>query len=207
MGTYTSCSVMPTLDINVILSQEERIPCTFGHTSLKLGHLDASVEDNDIAEGTQVDIPMWLGEQLESNRMVAINPPKHFGKKMRDEMRAGAASVNLREFSYYFFDVGLHLAHISHDDVLRDTLEKAFTGDRYRTLTVHSLTPGTNDDASEYSQSLTSSELEILKKGLRSLQNLQNWRSSGGMALKKARVLARRDRSDADDSATKRNRK
>ena len=198
---------MPSLDINSILSEEERIPCTFGHTSLKLGHLDASAEDNDISEGTQVDIPMWLGEVFQSKSVVAINPPKHFGKKMRDEMRAGAASVNLREFSYYFFDVGLHLAHISRDDILRDTLMKAFTGDRYRALTVHSLTPGTNEDASEYSQSLTSSELEIYKKGLRSLQNLQGWRSSCGVPLKKSRVLGRRERNEGDDAAAKRNRK
>ena len=172
-----------------------------------LGYLDPSGDDIDLSEGTIVDLPMWLGEELQKKRMVEINPPKHFGKKMRDEMRAGAAAVNLREFSFYFFDVGLHLSRISRDDALKKSLRDAFVGERYQTLTVRSLTPGTTEDASEYSNTLTSSELEIFKKGLRSLQNLQNWRTADGAIIKKAAVLGRRDRTDGDDNASKRNRR
>ena len=189
---------MSSLDLNKILSEEERIPCTFTVNALKLGHLDLSAESHDLSETTQVDIPMWLGEQLSSRRVVEINPPKHYGKKMRDEMRAGATSINLRDFSHYFFDTGLHLAHISRDEQLRKVLEKAFIGERYRTLTIRSLTPGTTEDASEYCQALTSTELEIFKKGLRSLQNLQNWRTSEGALSKKKMRRARPDGAQSD---------
>jgi hypothetical protein len=80
--------------------------------------------------------------------VVKLYTPKHFGSKMREEIHAGAAAINLREYSYYFFDVGLHLSRILVDQDLRRKLRDAFVGDRYRNLTVRSLTQGGMDDIS-----------------------------------------------------------
>jgi len=192
---------MSYLDINTILCDEERIPCTFLHDSVKLGHLDSSAEEKDIAADSRVDLPVWLGEELARKNVVKLNAPKHFGAKMRDEMRAGANSINLREFSFYFFDVGLNLSRISGDVDLRRTLRSAYVGDRYRNLTVRSLTLGTSEDGlSDYTQTLTSAELLVFKEGLRSQNNLHQWRTDEGTLLRRAPVLGRRDR-DRDASS------
>ncbi len=184
---------MSYLDINIILCEEERVPCKFLHDSVKLGHLDPFAEERDISADARVELPMWLGEELAKKFMVEINAPKHFGSKMRDEMRAGASNINFRDFSFYFFDIGLLLSRIAKDDDLRRALRNAFTGERYRNLAVRSLTPGAMDDLSEYTQSLTFAEVLLFKEGLRSLQNLQNWRTSESSVLKRAPVLGRRD--------------
>jgi len=187
---------MSYLDINTILCDEERIPCTFLHDSVKLGHLDPSAEEKDITADARVDLPVWLGEELAKKNIVRLNAPKHFGTKMRDEMRAGATSINLRDFSFYFFDVGLNLSRISVDPDLRRTLRNAFVGERYRNLTVRSLTLGTSDDGlSDYTQTLTSAELAVFKEGLRSVNNLHQWRTDESTVLRRAPVLGRRDTS------------
>ena len=194
---------MSYLDIHTLLCDEERIPCTFIHDSVKLGHLDPSAEEKDIAADTRVDMPIWLGEELAKRNIVRINAPKHFGTKMRDEMRAGATSINLRDFSFYFFDVGLTLSRLSGDSDLRRRLRDAFVGDRYRNLTARSLTLGTGDDgACDYSQTLTSTELVIFKEGLRSLNNLHQWRSAESTLLRRAPVLGRRDKSTRNGTGT-----
>ena len=120
---------------------------------------------------------------------------------MREEIHAGAAAINLREYSYYFFDVGLHLSRILVDQDLRRKLRDAFVGDRYRNLTVRSLTQGGMDDISAYCQSLTSSELILFNEGIHSLQNMQQWRTTESTLLKRAPVLGRRDRTEHDESS------
>ena len=72
--------------------------------------------------------------------MIEIEIPKHFGPKMRDELRSSATHLNLRDFSHYFFDIGLRISLITKDNDLRQTLRSAFCGDRFKALISHSLT-------------------------------------------------------------------
>ena len=49
-------------------------------------------------------------------------------------MQAGASSVKLREYSFYYFEVGLKLSKLMRDIDLIRTLRKAFSGERYKSL-------------------------------------------------------------------------
>ena len=70
---------------------------------------------------------------------VDIDLPKHFERKMRDDLSASASNINLREYSHYFFEVGLSLAMAKGDNDLRVVLTKAFAGDRFDALMVQAL--------------------------------------------------------------------
>ena len=70
---------------------------------------------------------------------IDIDLPKHFGQKMRDDLSASASNINLREYSHYFFEVGLSLAMAKGDNDLRVVLTKAFAGDRFEALMVQAL--------------------------------------------------------------------
>jgi hypothetical protein len=58
----------------------------------------------------QVELPLWLASLLQKRNYVTIDMPKMFNKRSREQLDAGAASVNLREKSPHYFTVGIELA-------------------------------------------------------------------------------------------------
>ena len=93
---------MKYLDIDSILSEEERLPCNFLIDAAFLGFLNPndSEDSETLVENSRIELPLWLAVFLSEKKVVKVDIPKHFGSRMRDEIRAGAASINLREFSY-----------------------------------------------------------------------------------------------------------
>ena len=171
--------VMSYLDIDQILYEEERIPCVLQVDAYQMGFLDPSINNtnnnnnnnsnndnnnifDDLPENTRIELPLWL--VLALNNFVQIELPKHYNKKMRDEILAGADNINLKEFSNYFFEVGTNLAFKLDSDDLKVSLQHAFAGSRYRSLVMHALSSW-NDDITEFAQNLTSAENSILCKG------------------------------------------
>ncbi len=130
---------MSFLDIDLILSEEDRLPCIFRVDAFDLGHLDPSNHSSVLPMNSRLELPLWLALTLSKNNMVQMESPKHFGQRMRDEL-ASSSAVNLREFSHYFYDVGLKFCATTADEDLKRTLRVAFCGDRFHTLLVHSLT-------------------------------------------------------------------
>jgi GINS complex subunit 3 len=192
------------LDIDQILSEEERIPCLFLYDAAGMGHLDSAMQqnvNNTLPEQSRVDLPFWLGQELLRFNSVQIELPKFYGNKMRDEMRAGAVAINLREFSFFFFEVGIRLAIVLKDRDLLQHLRQAFLGERYRKIMVRALSQGSQDDLADFSQTLTSSEIAIFRAGLIATQNLHAWRSLESTVLKGSRLLgARRGGGGGSDS-------
>ena len=191
-------SISGCLDIDAILAEEERVPCTFRLKAKGLGHLDTNSEEVDVSENQRLGLPLWLANTFNQKKAVVVEAPTHFGAKMREEMKAGAESINLRDFSYYFLEVGLQVSKILVDEDLRRDIRRAFIGERYRNLTVRALTQSSLEDVSEFAQTLTSTEQNIFRGGIRSLMNIQQWRTLESSVLKKALVLGRRDGADHD---------
>lgn len=129
------------LDIDNVLAEDERVPCKFSIDADRLGHLNPSAEgENDLQKDVVVELPMWLGRAFSDRNMVSLEIPKHYGGKMRDAILAGASSINLRDFSYYYIEVGLKLSKTLRDEDLLRTMRKAFCGERFRSLCVLTLT-------------------------------------------------------------------
>jgi hypothetical protein len=131
---------------------------------------------------------MWLANKFAGKRMVDLELPKHFQRKMRDEIIAGANHINLKEFSFYFFEVGLKMAEVTDDEDLKRILTKAFSGERFRDLMVHSLSSW-NDEVSDYAQNLTNLESVIFKEGKRTSRDLHDWRLKRASLLRPSNVL------------------
>ena len=131
---------MSWLDIDTILAEEERLPCVFSTDCPTLGHLDKNNSNYGqmLPKGSRVELSLWLAESLAKKGMVEIEFPKHYGPKMRDQLNSSSL-VNLREYSPYFFDVGLRLSHLRKDTDLLRTLRTTFSGDRFKNLMGHCL--------------------------------------------------------------------
>jgi hypothetical protein len=138
--------------LDQVLSEEERIPCIFLTDVADLGFLDTSgnfhhnqlnnnhsVVNTTLSAGSKVELPLWLARDLSRHGFVTIEMPKHYDKKMRDAIAASATGLNLREFSPYYFEVGMIIANEKRDNDLKSTLRIAFSGDRFPDLMVHSL--------------------------------------------------------------------
>ena len=129
------------LDIDNVLAEDERIPCKFMIDVDHLGHLNPTAEvENDLQKDAVVELPFWLGREFSDRNMAKLELPKCYGSKMRDIILAGAASVDLRDHSHYYFDVGLKLSKILGDEDLLRTMRRAFCGERFRSLCVLTLT-------------------------------------------------------------------
>lgn len=50
-------------DVDAILTDNVKVPCTFEIAVPGLGYLESSTE-SDIRKGTRVDLPLWLAEML-----------------------------------------------------------------------------------------------------------------------------------------------
>jgi GINS complex subunit 3 len=131
---------MAHLDVNLLLSLEDRVPCVFKLEVPALGFLDPSNDQSHLPAGARVELPLWMAHSLMQRKMVTMELPKHFDKKMRENIAAGALNLNLREYSNYYFEVGMQIATALDDNDLKDTLRIAFTGDRYREVMVNALT-------------------------------------------------------------------
>lgn len=130
---------MNYLNIDEILTEEERIPSIFLLDGSGLGHLDTTNDLNDLPSNSKIDLPLWLTTILVEKNMIEIELPKHYGSRIREDIMASAIAVPLREYSYYYFEVGWKLSKLTRDNDLRKTLRIAFTGDRYKALMARSL--------------------------------------------------------------------
>lgn len=93
---------MRYLDIDLILSEEERLPVVFITDVIRLGFLDQNYSSHPnnpsqfLSKDTNVELPLWLSIDLAKYNMVKIETPKYLGSKMRDEISANASNINLR---------------------------------------------------------------------------------------------------------------
>ena len=130
---------MNYLNLDEILSEEERMPSIFLIDGSGLGHLDSTNDLIDLPANTKIELPFWLVQTLLEKNMIEIELPKHYGSRIREDIMAGALAVPLREYSFYYFEVGWKLSKLTRDNDLRKTLRIAFTGDRYKALMARSL--------------------------------------------------------------------
>lgn len=127
------------LDLDAILSEEERIPCQFSVDAIGLGFLDPSNERPHLQQGARVELPLYMAKALKTRNIIEMELPKHYEHKMRDNIAASALNINLKEFSPYYFEVGMELAQHLDDADLQNTVRIAFCGDRYRSLMINAL--------------------------------------------------------------------
>jgi GINS complex subunit 3 len=50
-------------DVDAILTDAQKVPCTFELTVPGLGYLEGNMS-GDMKQGSKVELPLWLGEML-----------------------------------------------------------------------------------------------------------------------------------------------
>ena len=182
-------------EVDRLLAEEELIPCKMKiagagprdgrvraprrpaapPAGVGIGHLQPGNHGADLAKGARIQAPLWLALALHKKNMVELEYPEHYNKRCRDELEAGAASVNLRLYSQHYFTVGLDLARAKGDDALRRELRAGLSGERYAKLFDWSTNSG-DRDVSELTEKLTTEERALFDAGYAATNNVDTWK-------------------------------
>ena len=178
-------------DIDDILAEDEAINCTFLTDAVDCGYLDPSCPNTDLAQGAEVDLPIWLAKPLTQRGDVRVHVPKYLGEKHRKHIRASPAAVNLREKSLYFYKIGTAIAQLVNRNEAReveDVLRVAFGGERYRQILDESMN-SRDEDTTEFTRKLTHLEKELFEKGLLGASDFYSWKNRSAGLLRCASLL------------------
>ncbi|XP_043689873.1 DNA replication complex GINS protein PSF3-like isoform X1 [Telopea speciosissima] len=97
-------------NIDDIIMEEEIISVVFQVAANGVGLLDPSAKTNSVEQGSKVELPFWLAQELHLRQAVAMNVLACFNQKTRKEVQADAACVDLRNKCPYFYELGCKIA-------------------------------------------------------------------------------------------------
>ena len=68
------------LNIDDILSMNERVPCIVEQDLIKMGYLDQSTDDEHLIKGTKLELPLWFAKEFFSKQVNVIKVDTPIGK-------------------------------------------------------------------------------------------------------------------------------
>ncbi|XP_063227617.1 DNA replication complex GINS protein PSF3 [Bacillus rossius redtenbacheri] len=175
-----------------ILATQERLPCKFLMPVHRLGFLDPSSDNEDIKEGSTIELPYWLASALCLSRrqmgtLVSVDIPKIYKEAYREILKADPCVVDLHKLQIFFYHFGSYVCGLDHRDcqVIATVLMQTFK-DRFRLVM----------DLAQNSSSepLTVQRLDILEKqlyreGRQARAQLSSWLNSGASQITAAEMV------------------
>ncbi|KAJ5606200.1 hypothetical protein N7510_008981 [Penicillium lagena] len=125
--------IMSYYDVDSILTDAQKLPCTFELEVPGLGILEGNPGE-DIKAGTRMDLPLWLGEMLSigarlgTSRLVTLDMPDALSERVMNALKADPRTVDLRALAPHFYSLSERILEIFEEeemvDVLSDTFKK-----------------------------------------------------------------------------------
>ncbi|KAI9700114.1 MAG: DNA replication protein [Candelina mexicana] len=126
MGSY--------YNIDTILTDAQKVPCTFEQSVPGLGYLDGNSGTN-MKKGTLVDLPLWLGErlagaQISGSSFATLDIPNALSQGVLNALKADPRTVDLRSLATHFYSLGARALELFEDEeeemvgVLSETFKK-----------------------------------------------------------------------------------
>jgi GINS complex subunit 3 len=134
---------MSYYDLDSILTDSQKLPCTFELDVPGLGYLEGDDHGGQsLKSGTKVDLPLWLGVMLavsNSNNptqspMVTLDFPAPLQTRVINALKADPKSVDLRAQSAHFYGIGAKVLEIFDDEAVVDVLIDVSIFDGFSTI-------------------------------------------------------------------------
>jgi GINS complex subunit 3 len=122
---------MTYYDLDSILTDSQKLPCTFNLSVPGLGYLESDTNAGQpIKSATQIDLPLWLGVMLavsNSNNptqspMVTLDFPAPLHARVVNALKADPKTVDLRAQSAHYYGVGGKVLELFEDEAVVDVL-------------------------------------------------------------------------------------
>ncbi|MCJ1472257.1 DNA replication protein [Lambiella insularis] len=122
MGSY--------YDIDAILTDAQKLPCTFELDVPGLGFIDGNA-GGDMKKGSQVSLPLWLGgylaiQPIGSSPIVNLDLPASLSPRVLNALKADPRTVDLRALATHFYELAARTLDLFEEDEIVDVLSETF---------------------------------------------------------------------------------
>ncbi|GAB7350340.1 hypothetical protein MBLNU459_g0971t1 [Dothideomycetes sp. NU459] len=123
MGSY--------YNIDAILTDAQKVPCTFELSVPGLGYLQGNVGE-DMKQGTKVELPLWLGEMLAvshpsgASSLATLDLPPALSQRVMNALKADPKTVDLRAQAAHFYSIGARMLELFEEEDMVEILSDTF---------------------------------------------------------------------------------
>ncbi|KAJ4295341.1 DNA replication protein [Kalmusia sp. IMI 367209] len=113
--------------VDAILTDAQKVPCTFELTVPGLGFLEGNMS-GDMKQGSKVELPLWLGEMLalsqslDTSSLVTLDHPAALGPRVLNALKADARTVDLRALAPHFYNLGARILELFEEEEMIEVL-------------------------------------------------------------------------------------
>ncbi|KAL4990651.1 hypothetical protein BDW68DRAFT_31521 [Aspergillus falconensis] len=159
---------MSYYDIDSILTDAQKLPCTFELDVPGLGILEGNPGEN-IKAGTRIDLPLWLGEMLSigarlgTSRLVTLDIPSALSERVMNALKADPRTVDLRSLAPNYYRLSERVLELFEEEEMVDILSNTFKK-RAAEIADHAHNPkGALGDGVEFLQGLDETERQLFR--------------------------------------------
>ncbi|CRG84800.1 DNA replication complex GINS protein psf3 [Talaromyces islandicus] len=171
---------MSYYDIDAILTDAQKLPCTFELEVPGLGFVEGNPGEN-IKAGTQVDLPLWLGEMLSigarlgTSRLVTLDLPSALSERVLNALKADPRTVDLRNLAPHFYSLGVRILELFEEEEMGDVLSDTFMKRAAEVANhAHNLR-GALGDGVEFLRGLDETERQLFRIAHDSAKEIRIW--------------------------------
>ncbi|SZF04753.1 unnamed protein product [Blumeria hordei] len=179
---------MSYYDLDSILTDAQKVPCTFEFDVPGLGYLDNNV-GHTLKSSTRVELPLWLAEMLAvssistTKTLVTLDLPQCLAPRVMNALKADPISVDIRTLAPNFYGLGARVLELFEEEEVCDILMQTWRA-RAAVINDHASNTGTNrrhgiggvgSGGAEFLRSLDEAERELFRASHDSMKRVGQW--------------------------------
>lgn len=160
------------------MAQGQKVTCKFIVNCYGLGFIDPSGESTDVAEGTKLELPLWMAKVLKSRHIIEIEVPKSYNETFREQIEADANTLDFHRHGPNYYTFGKHLVSMNVKGAysIAMSMVDAFR-QRFHKLFDYALNTSTDTQQQflDFQARLDNQELTLLKLGRNATSEYKQW--------------------------------
>ncbi|EFQ85849.1 hypothetical protein PTT_19069 [Pyrenophora teres f. teres 0-1] len=185
-------------DVDAILTDAQKVPCTFELTVPGLGYLEGNMS-GDIKQGSKVQLPLWLGEMLalryctiiwisyrssiyfvysqslNTSSLVTVDPPSALSPRVLNALKADPRTVDLRALAPHFYNLGARILELFEEEEMIEVLSDTFKA-RAALIADQAHNPrGALGEGADFMRGLDENERQLFRAAHDSAKGVRTW--------------------------------
>ncbi|OAL68083.1 DNA replication complex GINS protein PSF3 [Trichophyton rubrum] len=147
---------MSYYDVDAILTDSQKVPCTFELDVPKLGFLDGNAGGDGLSPLVTLDLPKALSEQV------------------MNALKADPRTVDLRALAPHFYRLGCRILQLFEEEEMVDVLSHTFKT-RAMQISDHAHNPAGPMSGQEFLRGLDETERQLFRAAHESIKSMRAW--------------------------------